>query len=150
MKSIFEETNRQELIGRIHTVQKDSPSHWGKMTVTQMVKHCVIWEEWMQGVHQPTYRQEFLGYIFGKMALRKMIKDDKPFDKGIPTSRPFQVREKGGNLEDEKKNWIRLMQSYEHYSNPGFIHDFFGKMTREQIGILVYKHSDHHLRQFGC
>lgn len=150
MKTIFEETNRLELIGRISMVQMNSPSQWGKMNVIQMVKHCIVWEEWIQGVHQPKYRQEFLDYIFGKMALRNMIKDDAPFARNIPTSRPFLIGEQGGNLEDEKKNWIRMVHAYEHYSNPEFIHDFFGKMTPEQIGILAYKHSDHHLRQFGC
>jgi hypothetical protein len=36
-----------------------------------------------------------------------------------------------------------------NYSNEDFIHDFFGKMTKEQIGVFAYKHTDHHLRQFG-
>ena len=149
MKSIFEETNRLELVGRINTVQKNSFAQWGKMNVTQMVKHCVVWEEWIQGTNKPVYKQEFLGYIFGKMALRRMIKDDKPFDRGIPTSKSFQIKEQSGDLELEKAKWIRMIESYRHYSNPGFIHDFFGKMTPEQVGILAYKHSDHHLRQFG-
>jgi hypothetical protein len=41
------------------------------------------------------------------------------------------------------------VEAYANYSNPGFVHDFFGKMTDEQIGIFAYKHADHHLRQFG-
>jgi hypothetical protein len=28
-------------------------------------------------------------------------------------------------------------------------HPFLGKMNREEWGILVHKHIDHHLRQFG-
>jgi hypothetical protein len=28
-------------------------------------------------------------------------------------------------------------------------HSFFGKMTPEEWAILMYKHLDHHLRQFG-
>lgn len=51
--------------------------------------------------------------------------------------------------EGKKAEWISLINEYENYSNPKFIHDFFGKITKEQIGILVYKHTDHHLRQFG-
>jgi hypothetical protein len=43
-----------------------------------------------------------------------------------------------------------LVDGYEHYSNPDFIHDFFGRMTREQVGQLAYKHTDHHLRPFGA
>jgi len=28
-------------------------------------------------------------------------------------------------------------------------HSFFGKLTPEEWAILMYKHLDHHLRQFG-
>ena len=41
------------------------------------------------------------------------------------------------------------LNAYEHFNVTGFVHWFFGKMTREQIGQLVYKHTDHHLRQFN-
>jgi len=150
MKSIFDESNRAALIKRIKTVNEHSSSQWGKMNVYQMLKHCTIWEEWIQGRNKPTYKQELLGFIFGKLALKSMIKDDKPFKRNVPTSASFRVKELDGDLESEKKKWISLINGYENYSNPGFVHDFFGKMTKEQIGILAYKHSDHHLRQFNA
>jgi len=28
-------------------------------------------------------------------------------------------------------------------------HTFFGRMTADEWGILMYKHIDHHLQQFG-
>lgn len=69
--------------------------------------------------------------------------------KNMPAGKGFTVKEKDGDVELQKAIWIDLIAAYEHYSNPDFVHDFFGKMTKEQIGILVYKHTDHHLRQFG-
>ena len=150
MKSIFDEINRAALITRIKTINENSRSQWGKMNVYQMLKHCTIWEEWIQGKNKRTYKQELLGFIFGKLALKSMIKDEKPFKRNVPTSASFKVKELNGDIEFEKKKWISLIEGYENYSNPGFIHDFFGKMTKEQIGILAYKHSDHHLRQFNA
>ena len=150
MKSIFDESNRAALINRIRTVNERSSSLWGKMNVYQMLKHCTIWEEWIQGRNKPTYKQELLGFIFGKLALKSMIKDEKPFKRNVPTSAAFKVKELNGDIESEKKKWISLIEGYENYSNPGFIHDFFGEMTKEQIGILAYKHTDHHLRQFNA
>lgn len=150
MRTIFDEVSRFELISRIRMISKDCHSQWGKMNVYQMLKHCIIWEEWIQGTNKPKYKQEFLGLLFGKMALKSMIKDDKPFKRNVPTSAQFKVREKNGDIESEKKKWIALIDCYEQYSNPGFVHDFFGKMPREQIGILAYKHTDHHLKQFNC
>lgn len=29
-------------------------------------------------------------------------------------------------------------------------HSFFGRLTPDQWAVLMYKHLDHHLRQFGC
>lgn len=115
-----------------------------------MVKHNTYWNGWILGTEKHTYKQALMGKIFGKMALKAMIKDEKPLDKNVPTSAQFKVKEKDGDIETEKLKWISLTQAYENYGNPGFIHDFFGKMTKEQIGILAYKHSDHHLRQFGA
>ncbi|MEQ8477854.1 DUF1569 domain-containing protein [Fulvivirga sp.] len=149
MKTIFDAATREELILRIGLVKEGSKPVWGKMNVYQMVRHNTFWNEWILGKGNHIYKQEFLGKIFGKFALKRMIKDEKPFDKNIPTSAPFKVKDINGNLASEKDKWISLVNEYEHFNNPAFIHGFFGKMTTEQIGILVFKHTDHHLRQFG-
>lgn len=150
MTNIFDEQVREALIFRISTLTKDHKAQWGKMNVFQMVKHNTYWNGWILGIGGHTYKQAWLGKLFGKMALRSMIKDEKPLDKNIPTSSQFLVKEASGDLEAEKLKWISLIQAYVQFDNPAFIHDFLGKMTREQIGILAHKHTDHHLRQFGA
>ena len=149
MKTIFDKNIRVKLSERIGQINQNDKAQWGKMNTFQMLKHNTYWNSWILGKDDHTYKQEFIGKIFGKMALRKMIKNEKPFDKNIPTSAQFKVKESNGDLECEKSKWISLIKEYENYSNPNFVHDFFGKMTKEQIGVLVYKHTDHHLRQFG-
>ena len=149
MNTIFNKRIREEFIHRINSINENSTILWGKMNVFQMVKHNTYWNGWILGKDNHTYKQAFIGKIFGKLALIKMIKDEKPLDKNIPTSAQFKVKEIAGNIENEKEKWISLLNEYENYSNPDFIHDFFGKMTKEQVGYLVYKHTDHHLRQFG-
>lgn len=150
MKTIFDAATREALIQRISLLNENNPQQWGKMNLFQMLKHCSEWDAWILGENPYNYKQAFLGLIFGKMALRKMIRDEKPFSRNIPTSTPFKVKEKHGDVEALKAKWIALIGNYANYSNPGFIHDFFGKMTTEQIGILAYKHTDHHLRQFNA
>ena len=93
-------------------------------------------------------RQGLFGKIFGKMALRSNIKDDKPLGRNMPAGKAFTVVAREGNLHAQKATWAKQIAEYEHFSNEGFIHDFFGKMTKDEIGIFAYKHSDHHLRQF--
>lgn len=120
------------------------------MNVYQMTKHCIFWDNWVQGHTDLIYKQEFIGWLFGKRVLRGIVKDDRPLKKNMPAGKKFIIKDKEGDIELLKKNWIAGIAAYEHFSNPGFIHDFFGKMTVEQIGILAYKHADHHLRQFNA
>lgn len=104
---------------------------------------------WMLGKDDPKYKQTFIGRIFGKMALKDLIKDECPMRQNVPTLAELKVTEKNGDTTLEKNKWIALIEDYANYSNPNFIHSFFGKMTKEQIGYLAYKHTDHHLRQFN-
>lgn len=149
MKTIFDKNIRENLISRVKQIDEDKKAGWGNMNVCQMLEHNTFWNGWILGKGDHTYQQAFMGKIFGKIALRQMIKNENPFDKNIPTSDQFKPKELNVDLESEKAKWISLINEYESFDNPDFIHDFFGKMTKEQIGILVYKHTDHHLRQFG-
>ena len=148
MKTIFDKTTREELIDRIKTLNDNSTRQWGKMTLYQMLKHCTQWEEMALG--HKKYKQTLLGRLFGKMALKDFITDDTPFKQNVPTVPDFRIKENNGNWADESAKWILLIEEYAQFSNPDFIHPFFGKMTKEQIGYLAYKHIDHHLRQFNA
>ena len=146
MKTVFDKSTRDELIKRINSLNENSTAQWGKMKVSQMLKHCSQWDEMALG--KVKYKQSFLGKLFGKTALRNMLKDE-PIKKNLPTVPSFVVKDES-DVATEKAKWIRLLQEYEQYSNDGFIHPFFGAMTKENTGYVVYKHSDHHLRQFGA
>ena len=147
MKSIFDEPTTDELVRRISKLDEGSRAQWGKMTVYQMLKHCTLWEEMIRG--DKKYKRMFLGRLFGKMALKNLIKDEKPMGRNAPTVPGFSITG-DGDVSSEKEKWIALVKSHALFSNPDFVHPFFGKMTKEQIGYLAYKHTDHHLRQFNC
>ena len=148
MKSIFDKAIRDEMISRINSLNEHSRPQWGKMNIYQMLKHCTRWEEMMQG--KTRYKRMFIGRLFGKMALKKVLKDEAPLRRSTPTLPELIVKENDGNISIQKKEWISRIEAYAHYSSANFVHVFFGKMTEEQIGYLVYKHIDHHLRQFNC
>jgi hypothetical protein len=147
MKTIFDKATRDELTNRINILNDNSIPQWGKMNVYQMLKHCTLCEEMYLG--KIKYKRAFLGRLFGKMALKNLLKDDSPLKQNSPTSAEFEVKEINGNASAEKRKWISLIQEYANYTNNNFVHWFFGKMTKEQVGYFVYKHTDHHLRQFG-
>lgn len=150
MKTVFDATTIQELVQRIGSLSENSKGRWGKMNVYQMTKHFNLWNQWMLGIdNKVRYKQSLLGKIIGKMMLVSNTKDDKTFGKNIPAGKAFTITESSGDFEKQKRRWIELTEKYGSFNNPDFIHDLFGKMTKEQIGIFVYKHYDHHLRQFG-
>lgn len=147
MKTIFDKPTRDELINRIRRLDENSKAEWGKMTIYQMLKHNTLWDDMITGKRK--YRQAFIGRLFGKMALKGVLKDEKPLRRNTPTVPEFRITGNGDVLS-EKAKWIAQIEGYAHFSNPDFIHPFFGKMTTEQIGQMAYKHADHHLRQFNC
>lgn len=149
MKTIWEEATRREVMRRIAMVDAGKPALWGRMDAGRMVRHCIRFDEWVQGIGVAEYKQSLLGRLFGRMALKGALKD-APMQRNMPAGAGFTVREEVGDVDREKARWTALVEEYAHYSNPRFIHDFFGRMTDEQIGRFVYKHADHHLRQFGC
>jgi len=146
MKSVLDKAARCELITRINQLDEYSQPQWGEMNIYQMLKHCRLCEELYLG--KIAKKRVFMGRLFGRSALKNILSEDKDFPKNAPTSVLFKVKESSGDISAEKHNWIALIEQYDNYSNE-FVHWFFGKMTREQVGQFVYKHDDHHLRQFN-
>jgi Protein of unknown function (DUF1569) len=146
MKTIFDKTTRDELITRINTLNENSTAQWGKMNIYQMLRHCRLWEEMILGKRK--YKRVFIGRLFGKMALKIVLKDQNPLRRNSPTIPELIIKE-NGNILSEKKEWLALIEEQEHFSKPDFVHPFFGKMRKEQLGYFAYKHTDHHLRQFN-
>lgn len=146
MKSVFDTTTRSELIERVNSLNESSKAQWGKMNVSQMLKHCTQWDEMALG--KTKYKQSFLGKLVGKFALKDMMKDE-PMKKSLPTVPSFKIKE-NADVAEEKKKWLNLLAEYGNFSSNGFLHPFFGILTKEQTGRMAYKHIDHHLRQFNC
>lgn len=148
MKSIFDPKVRKELIERINSLTQESKPQWGSMTVIQMVKHCILCEEYYFG--NIPMKRALIGRVFGKMAMEAILKDENSgIRKNSTTREEFKVTDTGGDLELEKDKWKILIERYEQFSGEGFVHWFFGKMSKNQLGAFIYKHSDHHLKQFG-
>lgn len=146
MKTIFDTQTVAALVDRINTLHPNSPAQWGKMNAYQMVKHCTLSEEMFLG--KKSYKRLFIGKLFGSMALKGILKNENPMKKNQPTHAEMKITGTG-DFENERKKWIDLLHQYSSFSNPTFVHPFFGKMTKTQIGDYVFKHTDHHLRQFN-
>jgi hypothetical protein len=60
------------------------------------------------------------------------------------------ISRKPGEWEEEvEKLRVALSRFCERSGDDWPAHPVFGRMTRRAWGALAYKHTDHHLRQFG-
>lgn len=146
MKSIFHKETNSELIERIDKLHEKDHAQWGKMNTYQMLKHCTLSEELFQG--KKKYKRLFIGRLFGSTALKGIVRNEKQMKKNQPTHPAFKITGTG-DFENEKAKWINLLNNYTNFENSPLTHPFFGEMTYDEIGIFVYKHTDHHLRQFN-
>ncbi len=146
MKTIFDTQVRKALIERITQLNTNKVSQWGKMNIYQMINHCILWDEMAQS--KRVHKRTLLGKLFGKMALLEFVGDESPFRKNVPTISELKIKETNGDIDELKENWIHSIEAYKD-CEATFVHPFFGNLNKDQLGVLAYKHNDHHLRQFG-
>ena len=147
-KSIFNSTDNHEIISRIRHLSPDTKAKWGKMNPAQMLAHL------QAPIHVAfgdiKLKRGLLGVMFGGMAKRKMT-GSEPFKKSLPTDKQFIVKDKR-DFEEEKKKLTTMLHKLADeraYSITKEPHPFFGRLTTEEWDILIWKHLDHHLKQFG-
>lgn len=148
MENLFKRNVAAETINRLEKLNPNSKPLWGKMNVSQMLEHCEAPLKVALGELQ--LRQTFLGLLFGRMAKKQLLKPE-PFKKNLPTVSEFVVKDTPDFMYEKQK--LRSLIENFSTSNAETIvarkHPFFGKMTREEWGVLQWKHLDHHFRQFG-
>jgi len=148
MKSLFEPTTLAEVIKRVQNVTPSSQRQWGKMEVAQMLAHCCGALEMALGILNP--KRVFIGRIIGPI-FRSKYSDDKPFDQHSPTSDELKVVGHK-DFDAEKKKLIDLVKKFStggEATATKHPHPFFGPLTPREWSIGMYKHLDHHLRQFS-
>jgi hypothetical protein len=54
------------------------------------------------------------------------------------------------DFDTEKNQALIMLEKAHSSSNNTYPHPSFGMMSRTEWGKLIYRHYDHHLRQFGA
>ena len=148
METLFDRTNREAIQERLAALQPGASRQWGKMTPAQMLAHCSAALETATG--DRPMKQKFLGKLLTPL-VRSAILGDKPFGKNSPTDPTFVVSDER-DFEAERRRLTNLIDRFvtRGPSEAGTqTHAFFGRLTGEEWGLLMHKHLDHHLRQFG-
>ena len=148
MQTLFEPAIVDEIKQRISRLRADSPRQWGTMTPAQMLAHCSAQMEVVLGMSFPP--RTWMGRIFGPLA-KSVTLGDKPIRHNMPTDPVFVIRNQP-DLDPERDRLLTYIDCFAREGREGCTqhpHSFFGRMTSEEWARLLYKHLDHHLRQFG-
>lgn len=148
MKSLFEPDAVNNVMARIDELQPASQRQWGKMDVAQMMAHCSTAMDMACG--QLNLPRIFVGRLLGPL-VRPQFTNDRPFSRNAPTDKKLKVTEPK-DFNREKENLKKRIQQFHQGGEAQCTthpHPFFGPLTAREWGMGMYKHLDHHLRQFG-
>jgi len=148
MKDIYNQRHTKEILDRIDQLQRDSQPLWGKMDVAQMLAHCSSFQDIAMG--NSSSPRSWLGIVIGKF-VKSIFYNDKPVPRNMSTIPTMLIVDKREfDIEKETlKQKIVTFQSGGPEKCTTHPHAFFGKFTPEEWGKGIYKHLDHHLKQFG-
>ncbi len=149
MKNLFETTTVEGIKQRLEQLRPDSHPLWGKMNVAQMVAHCAAGLEMATGKLRPP--RAFIGRMMGSIVKPMVLRDEEPMRRNSLTLKELVVPD-DRNFRAERERLRELIDRFAAAGPEGCTthpHSFFGKLTAQEWAILMYKHLDHHLRQFG-
>jgi hypothetical protein len=143
---------RHRFISLLRQIPSDTPPHWGKMTLQQMIEHFADTVRIASG---KTVHTELVTPPEHLQRLRDFILSDKPFKENtvnpLMPAVPAPVinissEEAISELQKEIDFFFRVFEknNLQVTRNP-----FFGDLNFEQNVHLLHKHALHHLKQFG-
>jgi hypothetical protein len=149
LPDIFNPQETEKLASRIQSLTPQSQPLWGKMTVAQMLAHCSVPYE--IDPKNPPKAGFFMKWMI-KTFFRSTLVNETPYQKNIQTAPHFKmVDEKDFNREQLRLiSLIRAGHGMGAGYYEGLPHYILGPLSSSDWNNLLYKHLDHHLRQFGA
>lgn len=148
MRTVFDPAAYAELRTRLRALAPTAPQRWGRLSAPRMLCHVGDQLRCALGDVPAVVRWT----PFHNRALRFIVVHALPWPKGrIPTAPQMLATLPAGWAED-LATVERLLErvAARGESGPWPAHPSFGPIGGREWGWLVYKHTDHHLRQFGA
>jgi len=142
----------QALTDRLSRVRPETPRHCGTLTAHEMICHLgdaceMVTLERPRAQPVRVRRRPFAKYFWLWLPTR--------WPRGVPTNPMHDPRVEGTRPGDFARDRRRLVSALQRIAaarrgslEPG--HGLFGTMTTGDWQRWAYRHTDHHLRQFGA
>jgi hypothetical protein len=147
MKTIWQDESRKELNDRLGALAWNHPAQWGKFTAPKMVCHLADSLRMAMGDLPVAPKRLPIRYP----PLKQLIIYVAPFPKGATTAPELLTRqpcEWTSDIADVQALLNRAANAAATDAWPE--HPVFGALSKRAWGVLIYRHMDHHLRQFGA
>jgi hypothetical protein len=144
---IFEAATNAQLLQRLDALTPQSQRLWGKMSVAQMLKHLTVpYNDLLEDKQRPPKNR-----LLGRLLFKPIMTGEKPYRKNSPTAPQFIIADEP-DFEQACQALKEKMQAI-HARGAAYFegkeHYFLGKLSAREWSNMLYKHLDHHLRQFG-
>lgn len=147
MRSLWNEEARADIVTRVGRLTPESERNWGKMDCPTMVGHLasglrMVLGERDLGPPRGPYRFAPMRYLIVHMV---------PWPKGKAKAPMEPQPRRPDQWEADKRDLLELIDRAAQAPADALAatHPLFGKMKHHDWGVLVYRHLDHHLEQFG-
>lgn len=147
VKSLWRDADRREIDERLARLNADTVPLWGRMRAPQMVAHLTQAMMMATGELPVRDRRTFLRFPPLKHIGVYLL----PFPKGLPTVPELLAREPAGDWSGGLTELRAAVERFVAHGRSGSWarHPAFGALSAHAWGALAYRHTDHHLRQFG-
>ncbi|MFT7481002.1 MAG: hypothetical protein ACI80N_004320 [Gammaproteobacteria bacterium] len=147
---MFDRDSSDDALRRIESLSAEMPARWGKMDGAQMCAHCC--RPIQVALGDLTLKRALVGFLLGGLAKRYLVNGPAPFRPNMPTAPEFLVVDPQ-EFADQKRALVSLVRRLSEGGEEGLTrapHPFFGRLQADEWDRLMWKHLDHHLRQFGA
>ncbi|HET8783780.1 MAG TPA: DUF1569 domain-containing protein [Pyrinomonadaceae bacterium] len=149
MGSILNDADRAAITERLRSLSVSSTRRWGSMDVTGMMKHLRLAALMNLGEYSVPSANKRAFQVF---PLKHLILYVFPFPKSAPTAPALKIEKASSEFEEERAGLLEVIERIGKGSHEGAgpDHPLFGPLSWREWGVATYKHTDHHLKQFGA
>jgi hypothetical protein len=147
MKTMWDAARQREIRARVAQLSPESRAAWGRMSAPQVVCHLAESLKMALGDLPVTPKKVPIRFP----PLKQLIVYVVPFPKGVPTA-PELIARAPANWQADVADLQALIDRFVARADAVAWpkHPAFGRLSKRAWGVLVYRHMDHHLRQFGA
>lgn len=147
-KKLLDKETAQAIVSRVQGLRAGTQAAWGDMNATEMLLHLNLCnKQILEGdleYKRSSLKQRLIRFL-SLYIVPNFPKNLRSEQRNITTGKIAASR-----FEEQKSLFIQIILNFAEHKEPiELTHPAFGNLNTAQWGIAAWKHTDHHLRQFG-